>query len=216
MNGLLTAVLAPLIIPFQALVARCPEHLPLSWLDLERFSRYAEVDGMFSSDPLRLSLGAHLYTRFRAVADRRQARRAARKKLRPTPEHLLTGQRGEDTAFFFLRTHGFTVVARRWHSDRVRGDLDLVAWNGPTLVFVEVKTRTARDLVSAQAAVDDAKQRQLRRLARAWLRQIPERFRDHVPLRFDVLAIYLLPGGAECDHFRAAFPATAPQPSRPW
>jgi len=123
----------------------------------------------------------------------------------PRPQHLLTGERGEDAAYFHLRSLGYTVVARRWRADRIKGDLDLVAWDGDTLVVFEVKTRTARDLAAAETQVDLYKQRTLRRMAAAYLRQIPEHHRDRVPIRFDVLSVYLLPRGAEFEHFRDAF-----------
>ena len=94
-------------------------------------------------------------------------------------------------------------------------DLDLVAWDGDTLVFFEIKTRTARDRAPAESQVDLHKQRLLRQMATAYLRQIPERYRAGLPLRFDVLAVYLLPGGTEFQHFPNAFPRQAP-PRRRW
>lgn len=117
-------------------------------------------------------------------------RRAARR--RPArAEHLETGARGERAAFFWLRRHGYIVVARRWKSSRARGDLDLIAWQGETLCFIEVKTRTTRAVAPAWLAVDRDKRRVLRRLARHYLRQLPHR---DVAARFDVLSIYFEPG----------------------
>jgi putative endonuclease len=146
-----------------------------------------------------------LYTRLRAFADRRS----------PLPPHLLTGQRGEDAAYFRLRALGYTVVGRRWRSPRLPGDLDLVAWDGATLVFVEVKTRSAASsaeaFVTAEASVDAHKQDQLRLMASAYLRQIPEEHRGSVPIRFDVLSVYQLPGApVRFEHLRHAFDASAP------
>jgi putative endonuclease len=141
----------------------------------------------------------------RSLGDRRLADRASRGGQRPKPAHLLTGERGEDLAFFHLRALGYTVVARRWVSDRVRGDLDLVAWDGDTVVVVEVKTRTARDLFPAKAEVDSAKQRQLRRLTAAYLAQLPLRHRTRVPVRFDILSVYLVTDAPEFEHIRDAF-----------
>ena len=149
-----------------------------------------------------------LYSRLRTMADRRQAARALRHGRNPKPSHLLTGERGEDLAFFFLRELGYAVVARRWHSARLRGDLDLVAWDGDTLVIFEVKTRTAHDLAPAETAVDHDKQRTLRRMALAYRRRLPEPWRDLVPIRFDVLSVYDVPTGPEFEHLRAAFPLT--------
>ncbi|MEO6923348.1 MAG: YraN family protein, partial [Bryocella sp.] len=99
------------------------------------------------------------------------------------PRHLITGIEGEDAAYFHLRRFGYTVVARRWRSEKLPSDLDLVAWDGDTLVFFEVKTRTARDMVTAGAAVDRHKERMLRRMASAYLRQFPERYRASIPVR---------------------------------
>lgn len=120
------------------------------------------------------------------------------------PAHLATGLVGEDAAFFFLGRKGYTVVARRWSSAYQRGDLDLIAWQGPLLCFIEVKTRTAHDIAAAEVAVDEHKRNVLRKLARHYVRQLPTR--DAPPVRFDILSVYLLPGKAkEFVHFEGAF-----------
>ncbi len=75
--------------------------------------------------------------------------------------HLELGRRGEEAAFFYLRRRGYTVVARDWRSGKVRGDLDLVAWEGNTLCFIEVKTRGSRNVATAESAVDHDKTRML-------------------------------------------------------
>ncbi len=125
------------------------------------------------------------------------------------PAHLQTGLAGEQAALFHLRSLGFTIVAQRWTTPTVRGDLDLVAWDGPTLVIFEIKTRTARDFAAPESAVDAPKQRQLRLLSRAYLRQLPREHRDRVPIRFDLLSVYLLPTGPEFDHFPDAVARTS-------
>ena len=79
-------------------------------------------------------------------------------------------------------------------------------WDGDTLVIFEVKTRTARDLFPAELAVNQAKQRQLRRMAAAWVGQLPKRLRGRVMVRFDVLSVYLVTDEAEFEHIKAAFP----------
>ena len=118
---------------------------------------------------------------------------AGRRGGRPEkPAHLVTGERGEDAAFFYLRRNGFTVVARRWNDGPLPGDLDLVAWQGPVLCFVEVKTRTTVNMAPAEMAVDRNKRRILRRLARTYLRQLPGP--DRPETRFDVVTVYELPG----------------------
>ena len=118
--------------------------------------------------------------------------------------HLATGMEGEDAALFYLVRKGYTVVARRWSSGDVPGDVDLIAWQGPMLVFVEVKTRTARDATPAEVAVDSHKRGILRRLARQYVRQLPQETAP--PVRFDVVSVYLVPGAkAEFVHFEANF-----------
>lgn len=128
-------------------------------------------------------------------------RRAARRN-REAP-HLTTGRRGELAAMFHLRRQGFVIAARDWRTSRARGDLDLVAWEGGVLCFVEVKTRTSRDVATAESAVDANKKRLLRRMAHHYLRQTSH---GDIPVRFDILSVYF-----EQDHpphfdlFRGAF-----------
>jgi putative endonuclease len=122
--------------------------------------------------------------------------------------HLVTGRRGERAAFFYLRRKGFIIVACGWRSGIVRGDLDLIAWQGETLCFIEVKTRTTRAVATAEASVDEDKRHSLRKLARHYLRQLPDRERatQELPVRFDILSIYFEEGKSpEFDHFRGAF-----------
>jgi putative endonuclease len=120
------------------------------------------------------------------------------------PAHLATGLAGEDASFFYLRRKGYIVVARRWSSGDVPGDVDLIAWDGSMLCFVEVKTRTAHDQTPAEAAVDAHKRAILRRLARRYVRQLPQA--DMPQVRFDVLSVYLVAGEIpEFRHFEAAF-----------
>ncbi|MGA8043099.1 MAG: YraN family protein [Terracidiphilus sp.] len=124
------------------------------------------------------------------------------------PEHLVTGFAGEEAAFFYLRHKGYTVVARRWSSGEIPGDIDLIAWQGSLLCFFEIKTRTARDTTPAHAAVDASKRQTLRRLARRYIRQLPQPAPPSV--RFDVLSVYLISGqDPQFEHFEAAFPGAA-------
>jgi putative endonuclease len=102
------------------------------------------------------------------------------------PAHLRTGERGEEDAYFYLRRRGYTIIARNYRSPHHRGELDLVGWERDVLCFIEVKTRTTRDVKPAEAAVDRAKQEDLSRVARDFLRQMPL----SCQWRFDVLAIY--------------------------
>lgn len=121
-----------------------------------------------------------------------------------TPAHLAAGAAGEDAAFFYLLRKGYTVVARRWSAGNVPGDLDLVAWQQSLLCIVEVKTRTARDMTPAEAAVDSHKRHVLRNLARAYVRRLPGS--EPPQVRFDVISVYLVPGRErEFVHFENAF-----------
>lgn len=120
------------------------------------------------------------------------------------PAHLLTGIEGEDAAYFYLRRKGYILTARRWSAGQLPGDVDLIAWQGSLLCFIEVKTRTAHDLTPAEAAVDAHKRATLRRLARQYVRQLPQQ--DAPPVRFDVVSVYLVPGEKpEFVHFENAF-----------
>jgi putative endonuclease len=102
------------------------------------------------------------------------------------PAHQRTGRRGEEDAYFYLRRRGYTIIARNYRSPHHRGELDLVGWDRDILCFIEVKTRTKRDLKPAEAAVDRHKQRELSMVARDFLRQMPPSCQG----RFDVLAVY--------------------------
>lgn len=112
----------------------------------------------------------------------------AAKTLSPEdiPAHQVTGRRGEEDAYFYLRRHGYTMIARNFRSPQHRGELDLVGWDRDVLCFIEVKTRTKRDLKPAEAAVDRDKQKDLVLVARDFLRQMP----PSCQWRFDVIAVY--------------------------
>ena len=99
------------------------------------------------------------------------------------PEPQL-GLRGERAAERFLRRLGYKIVARGERG--AVGELDLVAVDGGTVVFVEVKTRRSSTAVPAEA-VDTQKQRQLTRLALSFLRR--HELLEY-PARFDVVAVH--------------------------
>ena len=106
------------------------------------------------------------------------------------PEHLETGRRGEEEAYFHLRRQGYVIIARNYRSPRSRSELDLIGWDGDTLCFIEIKTRTARDMQPAEVAVDAEKQRDLGRVAREFLRKV----KGNPPFRFDIASVYFEPG----------------------
>lgn len=128
---------------------------------------------------------------------------AARRGVAP---HLVTGVAGEREALFHLRRQGYTIVARRWRTPKLRGDVDLIGWDGGRLCFIEVKTRSVRNAADpAESAVDDGKRRVLRKLARAYLRNFPRDMRDKIPVRFDVVSVYLQPPENGFELYRGAF-----------
>jgi putative endonuclease len=124
---------------------------------------------------------------------------------RDIPAHHRIGRRGEEEAYFFLRTRGYVMVARNYRSARRRGEIDLVGWDEGVLCFVEVKTRTSRDVKPAEAAVDREKRRELSGMARDYMRRI----RDEVR-RFDVVSIYYEKPGEppHIELFKNAFPVS--------
>ncbi len=103
------------------------------------------------------------------------------------PEHLKTGRRGEELAYFYLRKNEYVIVARNFRTPWHKSELDLVGWNENVLCFIEVKTRTTRKVAPAEAAVDAEKRADLRRVARHYLRQHP----PSTPTRFDIVTVYL-------------------------
>jgi len=114
--------------------------------------------------------------------------RAAKWVLRPPsgPSHLLTGQQGEEDAYFYLRRQGYVMVARNYRSPHFHGEIDLIGWEGDVLCFVEVKTRTTHDVKPAEAAVDENKKRDISNVAQDYLRHIS----GTPALRFDVVSVY--------------------------
>ena len=121
-------------------------------------------------------------------------------RLPMTQARITLGKHGEDLACQELERRGYAIVARRY---RVRGgELDIVARDGPVLVFVEVKTRTGRRFGAAAEAVTAAKQRRMTKLASEYLK------RHHVsdcPCRFDVVAIHVGAGAPAIEIIQNAF-----------
>ncbi|MEV0392952.1 YraN family protein [Polymorphospora rubra] len=111
------------------------------------------------------------------------------------------GAYGERRAVQHLVAAGLRVVARNWRC--VHGEVDIIAWDGETLVFCEVKTRRSTTYGPPAAAVVPAKARRLRRLAAAWLAGAAAHPRE---VRFDVVAVHTTGRGpARVEHVRAAF-----------
>lgn len=118
------------------------------------------------------------------------------------PEHIVTGRKGEELAYFHLRKLGYIMVARNYRSPRHRGEIDLIGWDGGVLCVVEVKTRSSRGLAPAEAAVDREKQDELRLVAREYLRGVPA----ETTVRGDVVSVYVDAEPPEIELFKNAFP----------
>ena len=104
-----------------------------------------------------------------------------------------TGVRGETYAYWYLRRHGYVLIAKNYRAQGVKGEIDLVGYDRDVLAFVEVKTRRMRqpDDPLPEDNITTGKQFALARMARQFLRDW--RLRD-VPWRFDLLAIEDRPG----------------------
>ncbi len=112
------------------------------------------------------------------------------------------GRVGEQAAQALLERRGYTIVdinVRSGKSLGVRGEIDIIAWDGPTLCFVEVKTRQGvPGRVQPAEAVTFSKQRQIARLAVAYAARHGLLEGDaEIPLRFDLVSVFLAPGDSE-------------------
>ena len=116
---------------------------------------------------------------------------------------IALGKIGEDLACRELERRGYAIVARRYR--RRGGELDIVARDGPTVVFVEVKTRDGRWFGGAAEAVTGLKRRRIVQLALEYLtrHQLSE-----CPCRFDVVSIQLEAGRPVIELYRNAFGAS--------
>jgi putative endonuclease len=99
-----------------------------------------------------------------------------------------TGVRGETYAYWYLRRHGYTVVARNYTLPGIKGEIDMAGYDGPVLAFVEVKTRSASQpgAPAPEEAVNWEKRRNVTRMAQQFLRI---RRVEGTSCRFDILAI---------------------------
>lgn len=115
--------------------------------------------------------------------------------------NISLGERGEEVAVAYLRGQGFRIVERNFRCKA--GEVDIIARDGKTLVFVEVKTRRNLAYGPPQLAVTPFKQRQISKATLAWMARNGY---EGSGARFDVVAIilrdYEVP---EIDHIRNAF-----------
>jgi len=121
----------------------------------------------------------------------------------PTNARKTLGLRGEQLAAEHLERLGWTIIARNHHTRY--GELDIVAMDGETLVFAEVKTVRLGHGHPWQS-LHERKRTQVRRMASVWLSDVRERPRFW-DIRCDAVGIVLDPRGdlVRLDHLRAAF-----------
>ena len=111
------------------------------------------------------------------------------------------GAQGEEIAVAFLEGRKFKVLERNFRCKG--GEVDIVARDGRTLIFIEVKTRRTLEFGPPQAAVTLFKQRQISKAALTWLAK--NRLTE-APARFDVVAVLLRDGAAPfIEHIPNAF-----------
>ena len=121
------------------------------------------------------------------------------------PVRQRTGRRGEEDAYFHLRKLGYIMVARNFRSPGRRGEIDLIGWEKDVLCFIEVKTRTTRDVKPAETAVDRDKQRELAAMAGIYLR----RLHSAPQWRVDVVTVYYEhPSQPQFELFKNACPVS--------
>jgi putative endonuclease len=121
-------------------------------------------------------------------------------KTRPDPRREL-GQQGESIAARFLEQNGYRIVAanftvpvgRNSRGAQITGEIDLIALEGETLCFVEVKTRRSDEYLAPTANVDLRKQRQITRTAKVYRRIFNIWQREY---RYDVVSV-VMPHGSQ-------------------
>lgn len=124
-----------------------------------------------------------------------------RARMRKWAAHEALGRRGEDLAHRYLEDKGLRVVARNYRPPSGSGEVDLIAWDGPTLVLVEVKSRTGREAGPPERNVDKDKLRQMVRAGRDYARRTGTAWER---VRVDVVSV-VVDGRPVIRHLRNAF-----------
>jgi putative endonuclease len=110
------------------------------------------------------------------------------------------GKKGEELALRFLKKRGYRIIEKNYVCKM--GEMDIIAKEKDTLVFVEVKTRTSTIFGPPQLAVNPTKQMQLSKVALSYLKA---KQLEDIKARFDVVAILLGPKGEEIELIKDAF-----------
>ncbi|NIM89610.1 MAG: YraN family protein [Candidatus Aminicenantes bacterium] len=111
------------------------------------------------------------------------------------------GKLGEEAVVRYLKSKKFRIIERNFRF--LRGEIDIIAYDGKTLVFVEVKARKSQKFGSPEEAVTSWKQRQIKRVAQGFLAQ--NNLQD-TECRFDVLSLsFNEKNGHQIKHLKDAF-----------
>ncbi|MCX5887195.1 MAG: YraN family protein [Proteobacteria bacterium] len=119
------------------------------------------------------------------------------------PEKKEIGQKGENLAVEYLQKLGYKVLERNYRCKL--GEVDIIALDNDTLVFIEVRTRSSLDFGLPQESINRRKRHQISKVA---LEYMIRRKLKNIPARFDVVAISLEPGKEKVDHIKDAFELT--------
>jgi len=113
---------------------------------------------------------------------------------------IATGKLGEDLAVAYLRKAGYRILAQNYRC--LHGEVDIIAQDGDSIVFIEVKSRKSETFGEPQEAVGLEKQKKLSRISLHYLQQ---RHLETCNARFDVMAVKLLPDGTRIELIQNAF-----------
>jgi len=116
------------------------------------------------------------------------------------PEKKKIGQKGENLAFAYLQNLGYKVLERNYRCKL--GEVDIIALDNDTLVFIEVRTRSSLDFGLPQESINRRKRHQISKVA---LEYMTRKKLNNTPARFDVVAISLEPGKEKIDLIKDAF-----------
>jgi putative endonuclease len=116
---------------------------------------------------------------------------------------IRTGKKGEDIAVTYLKSAGYRIIERNYKC--LFGEIDIVAKDGNTVVFVEVKSRKSEEFGDPQVAVGLEKQKKISKIS---LNYLEEKKIYPCNARFDVVAIKMLPSGNKVELIQNAFELT--------
>lgn len=177
----------------------------------EDFERQTDAEGRtFSSLHQRTLRALSIYFQQHPECDKTQYQSLLSQVITPETQYSGVGEsttnigrEGEDMAAAYLQRMGYSILERNWHN-KGRKELDIIALEGNTVVFVEVKTRKAYSLTSPFDAITAEKKHRLTLAADSYIRM------NHLTFscRFDVIGITGQGESARIEHIQNAFPPT--------